>query len=439
MKRPLGKFETAQVLTGEAAPFNLVIVLRMSKGPGFEVLQRALGYLHQRHPMLRAGIERHDGKFYFTVADVAKVCLRQNPRTTDDDWKGLVEDELNTPFSLMPGPLFRVTYVASSERQDACELVLTAHHAIIDGVSAACLLHELLGLCESLSAGLPLDKPSSLCLFDAAEHLFPASHQGLRGVLAQTVFLGQQMRDGYRFWRGIRNLDEPGIMPEGQCRIISFQLPSGLTTRLNRICRKQRITLNSLLCAVQLLLTRDHAFNGESVPLRHFVFADLRPYLQPSIPAENLGAYFAMLHLVSGVNGDTGPWSLACSLNAQIHDASTRGDKFNSVLMSKFLMKTILAKPRFRMGHAALAFLGPVKLSANYGEIKPTGLHAFVSNMVLGPVYTANVRIFMKQLYWDMIYLDSDMDKATATRLADTMLNTLTRLAQGAEPPANGP
>ena len=144
-----------------------------------------------------------------------------------------------------------------------------------------------------------------------------------------------------------------------------------------------------------------------------------------------------MLHLISAVDGDTKPWPLARLLNAQIHDASTRGDKFNSVLLSKFLMKSVLAKPRFRMGHAALAFLGSVTLSSSYGEIVPSGLHAFVSNMVLGPVYTANVRTFKRQLYWDMIYLDSDMNRATATRLADTILNTLTKLAQGVETPEN--
>jgi hypothetical protein len=243
------------------------------------------------------------------------------------------------------------------------------------------------------------------------------------------------MHDGFRFWREIRHIDEPEIKPQGQCHIVVFQLPAKLTTRLNRACRKQRITLNSLLCAVHLLMARDHAFNAGTVPLRHFVFADLRPYLEPSIPAENLGAYFAMLHLVSQVKSDTGTWALARSLNAQIHEASTRGDKFNSVLMSKAMMKSILAKPRLRMGHAALAFLGPVKLSETYGDIRPNALHAFVSNMILGPVYTANVRIFMGQLYWDMIYLDSDMDENTALQLANSIQQTLTGLAQKIETP----
>ena len=430
MQRQLGKFESAQVLTGERAPFNLVIVLRLASGPSFEVLQKALCCLHQRHPLLRAGIERVGGRFYFRVADEPRVLLRLGPRRADDDWKRVAEDELNTRFSLSPGPLFRVTYVTAPQTGGDCELVLTAHHAIIDGVSAARLLHELLGLCESLSNGSSIEEIEPLTLLPAAEHMFPVGCRGLRGIAKQAVFMGRQILQGLRFWQKSRGIDEPAIKPEGHCRIVTFQLPARLTKQLNRKCRKQRITLNSMLCAVQLLVAREHGFDGRAVPLRHFVFADLRPYLEPTIPAENLGAYFAMLHLVTELDVDIGPWSLARSLNNQIHIASSRGDKFSSVLMSKLLMKSVLAKPRFRMGHAALAFLGPVTLSANYGEIRPNGLHAFVSNFVLGPVYTANLRLFKGQLYWDMIYLDCDMDSATASRISAHILEALTALAE---------
>jgi len=430
MNRPLGKFETAQVMTGQAAPFNLVIVLRLSSGPGVKTLQSALAFLHQRHPMLRAGIRQLGKKYCFTIADDTVVCLQSSPRRSDDDWKRQAETELNTPFDLMPGPLFRVRYLVNPEESGVCELVLTAHHAIIDGVSAACLLHELLGLCESLAAGTRVEKPDSLGLYEAAEHMFPARYRNWRGVLEQAAFIGRQIRDGFSFWREIRGIDEPEIKTRAQCRILTFQLSASLTTRLTRVSVKKGITLNSLLCAVQLLTARDHSFNSGSVPLRHFIFADLRPYLEPSIPAGNLGAYFAMLHLLSRVKSDTGIWELARSLNTQIHEASKRGDKFSSILMSKAMMKSVLAKPRFRMGHAALAFLGPVTLSPSYGDIRPLGLHAFVSNMVLGPVYTANVRLFMRQLYWDMIYLDSDMDRTTAQRVADSVQQTLSSLAQ---------
>jgi len=429
MKRPLGTFETAQVLTGKVKSFNLVIALQLEKGPVFDVLQRALKCLHDRHPLLRTTIDETEGRPFFRVAGENRVLLRQIPRSSEHEWKRVVEYELNTPLPLSPGPLFKASYVANSGYEQPCELVLTAHHAILDGVSAARLLHDLLGLCESFAAG---DEPSGfepLGLLPAAEQLFPAPYRGVRGLIKQAGFAGRNILQGLRYLQISRKLKEPAISRHGSCRIVTFELPVRQTRQLRIMCRKQRVTLNSLLCAVQLVIAQRHGFAGRAVPLRHFVFADLRPYLQPAVDAGNLGAYFAMLHLISVLDANMPTWELAKALNEQIHVASRRGEKFTSVSMSKLLMTSVLAKPRFRMGHAALAFLGPVSLSACYGEIKPCGLHAFVSNIVLGPVYTANARIFMGQLVWDMIYLDCDMDTRTAERIAGDILQELKGLA----------
>ena len=52
-----------------------------------------------------------------------------------------------------------------------------------------------------------------------------------------------------------------------------------------------------------------------------------------------------------------------------------------------------------------------------YGEIRVTGLHAFISAMDIGPELSAQARIFNEQLWMDFMYLDTDMDAGMAEKI----------------------
>jgi hypothetical protein len=81
------------------------------------------------------------------------------------------------------------------------------------------------------------------------------------------------------------------------------------------------------------------------------------------------------------------------------------------------MMKMIFRLRAFRMGATALSYSGPVELPSA-GSFKVTGLHAFATNMSVGPEYSALVRLFRGELWWDILYLDSDMDAAGAQAIA---------------------
>jgi hypothetical protein len=77
------------------------------------------------------------------------------------------------------------------------------------------------------------------------------------------------------------------------------------------------------------------------------------------------------------------------------------------------------------MATTAVSYTGPVKLDKIYGKTALKDIHAFVSNFVLGPEYTAAVRLFDGQFHWDILYLDSDMGFAEAKVLADEIVTLL--------------
>jgi hypothetical protein len=76
------------------------------------------------------------------------------------------------------------------------------------------------------------------------------------------------------------------------------------------------------------------------------------------------------------------------------------------------------------MAAVALSYSGAARFGDEAGAVR--GSHVFVSNLGVGPQYTANARWFRDRLQLDVVYLEGDMEAALARRLADDVLATLT-------------
>lgn len=83
------------------------------------------------------------------------------------------------------------------------------------------------------------------------------------------------------------------------------------------------------------------------------------------------------------------------------------------------MMRMLFRFKSFRMANTAMSFTGPVMVEKNYGKIEVRDIHGFASNFVVGPEYSALVRLFDDHIYWDFLYLDSDMDYEQASVIAD--------------------
>jgi len=159
--------------------------------------------------------------------------------------------------------------------------------------------------------------------------------------------------------------------------------------------------------------------------MRHFYFADLRPLLKPPVTDEPMLGLHSMLRVTVVVRSDDDLWSTAAEVNQAITAGARRGDLFSSVLMSATMMRMILGQGKQRMGTTALGYAGPPRLPRTFGSTEIAGLEVFVSNLTLGPEYTAQVRLIDGELRWNIVYLDSDMDRTTAEEVAEEMLSML--------------
>ncbi|MGD8816725.1 MAG: condensation domain-containing protein [Acidobacteriota bacterium] len=433
LHRPLGAFETALTLTGEHAPFVVVAVIHLEDGPGPDRLRWVLDQLQRRYPLLRVRIVRRGRDFWYDSAKVPPVPLEVFRQDGEEHWKRLAEAELNRPFDAARGPLLRCSYLvpsndSSGERTGSSDLVLTFHHAVMDGTSGTVFVNRLLALCaadESSGAAPPEEA------LPAVETFFPPRFRGLSGAWRRAEYLARNLGDEILFRLRSRGVRRPPIDGSARCRILCGELPREPTSALIRRLRSHRLTVATALNTAFLMAAYKHLYGGSGAPLRYMQFADLRPYLRPPVAEHHLGSFISMLRFTANLHGPQSFWPLAHRLSRQVAAGFGRGDKFTAALLAQTLMRTMIHRRSERMAATAVSYAGVTRLVDRPDGAAGVGIHAFVSNIDIGPELTAQARLFEGRLMLDAVYLDVDMDEGRAQRAMQEVLEILEEAAKG--------
>ena len=417
MLRKLGIFERAMLVSNKHSPFNIISVLRMQNAPTPDAIKSALTQLQQRQPFLQACITETGKDPFFEKLPNPDFPFKLIERENDHQWREIAEQEMNFHFDHQHAPLFRATYLYQNGYGD---LVLNVHHTIMDAASGMNLLDELLRIC----AGELTDR-SPLQFAPVFETVFPPSHQGLRRALSTAGYALLQLAEMVQFAWHTRDKRTPPLHFGGNGHIATLILPEDLVNTLAHQGRKKGITLNSILNAALVLAVNRQLYKGESLPMQTFAFADLRPYTVPPTRAEPLANYISMMRFTVDATGEMDFWKLAVDLHGQIYRALKSGDKFSAALMSESLLKMFTTMKSMRFCATAVNYSGNVPLKTQYGEIKVVGLHGFVSAYDLGPEMASQARLFNDEIWWDFMYLDSDMNAALAGSILAEIISIL--------------
>ncbi|HEX6716527.1 MAG TPA: condensation domain-containing protein, partial [Pyrinomonadaceae bacterium] len=120
-------------------------------------LERTLNEIVARHEVLRSRIEMVGGEPVQVIESVQELRLKRVDLTEmragerDAEAEQLVREELERPFDLGQGPLWRATLIALSESEHV--LLFVIHHIISDGWSMGVLMKELAVLYNAYVAG----------------------------------------------------------------------------------------------------------------------------------------------------------------------------------------------------------------------------------------------------------------------------------------------
>jgi NRPS condensation-like uncharacterized protein len=356
--------------------------------------------------------------YYFAWDKVGPVPVTLIERKSPDDWIAAAENELDQRMDVSAGPLLRCLCIQNvSEPEGESEIILTFNHAILDARSALPLLREFLLACSQDAPDLGPEIAAEG--MTAATSLFPAQLTGFKYARSLASYLMRQMADEACYkWRA-RACRKAPIMNSGRNRILPMVLSAPLTEALVRATRRERITMNAILTAGMMLATKRHLYPGKDTPFRNITFADLRPYLRNNVPDSILGCFMGMCRLTVQMQDQPDFWKLARELQDAIYRSNQRGERFISNVLSPAMMKLIIRMKSMRMGTTAISYAGPIALGDAGNPIRVRGVHAFTTNMTIGPEFSALARFFREQIGLDFLYIDSDMNPEKARLIAD--------------------
>lgn len=230
----------------EQVTFGLGIALNR------DTLERSLNQAAKRHQVLRTGFFWENVK-----APVQIVYKKARIPVEEIDWStepsarqtqlfyAFLNDDRNKPFDLRRAPLMRATIVKLCK--SACQLVLTFHHAILDGWSLNRLFAEIWDIYRALEARQIPNLPPA-----------PSFSEFLNWLGS----VDEAKAESY--WRkALSDVDGPALLPVlrdpepggvGTVDHLVSLLPDGLSDRLVKVARANQVTLNTVMLAAWSLL-----------------------------------------------------------------------------------------------------------------------------------------------------------------------------------------
>src|SRR5580765_3598750 len=129
-------------LDRSSAAYNVHIALRIHSPLDVDALRSAFQTIVNRHAPLRSTFAERDGVPFQRVAERMEVAFSFHDARAFDasTLRRRLLEELHRPFDLQRGPVFRV---ALFRTQNAHDLIVTAHHVVLDMWSTIIILEEL--------------------------------------------------------------------------------------------------------------------------------------------------------------------------------------------------------------------------------------------------------------------------------------------------------
>ncbi|MFT3891763.1 MAG: hypothetical protein QM730_09040 [Anaerolineales bacterium] len=424
MKRELGIFERALVISDRYAPFHSVYVLQLETPPPSPVVGKTLKFLQKRHPFLRTRLLEDKGKYFFASLIEPALPFRVLPRWNDTHWVNVVEVELGAHIEWMVDPLFRCTYLYD-ENQKCAEIILTFSQSIMDAASVGQLLDELLTVCASLMNEGTVTA-HELFPVPPLESRFPSAFRGFQFGMRTLGYGIRQATDELLYRLQTRDKRTPPLPTKpSHGHIISLCLPEAFVITFLRRCDMEKVAPDTVLQAALLIAINRHLYAGKNTPMRTYSLWNMRPYVEPPLQNENLGRYTSPLRHSVLVEGGINVWQLARSLQLKFYRSMKAGDHYVAAVRIEALLKRMLRTKSFRMGATALSFNGELPVKRKYGEMSVTEMHSFISAYDLGPEFSGQVRIFQGELHWDFTYLDTDMSPDEARAVVEEIKSIL--------------
>lgn len=311
MKRFLGTLEHSFWLYDQVLPIHFALSAKISGSFSLDQLRKSLAQVQMQHPLLRVGIAVAETGYPKFVEQIAPIPLRLVVQEDDRSWQREVEVELSRSFSWRTAPLFRVVLL-QSER--VSELIVTCHHAIADGMSAAYLIRDIVQGLESEGSGL-----RTLSEAHPIEQLIPI-HE--RATLPQETFLPRE------YSATVSRRPRPHV----RTALLSAELTQQLCDR----ARQENTSVHGAISAAFLLAMARQ--RGSSLKCQSPI--DVRSQLTPSA-GETIGLYITCGLTQHDLKEDSSLWETARSVKSQLSESMIPTQLFEVIRQNQMLTASL--------------------------------------------------------------------------------------------------
>ena len=324
------------------SPFSLVSAMARIKGKvGLEQLQTAAESVKNKHHVLQTAIRSDaNGRLEFISVDKVEIPVQVIKRSSDSQWKGIVEEHCSIPFDFEKGPPVRFILVQS---EAVSELLVLCHHIICDGISLAYLAKDMISVMggeklksDSVAKPIPLsldNMPSDVSLSRLVK--FFIRRMNVKWDKEKVVFDQEDYRSlNEAYWTHFSH------------RMESIELSESQTSSLVQRCRENGVSVNSALTAA--FVGAQKTILGDS-PTHSLIgtAADLRKRV-PEDPGTNMGFYAGMIRQKFSYDTGIEFWDNARNYHRVIKSGITNKKLFGEFLSWLLLDPTLIAAINFK-------------------------------------------------------------------------------------------
>ncbi|MFN8010320.1 MAG: hypothetical protein U0P81_02840 [Holophagaceae bacterium] len=407
--RPMGSFERLFDCLHPLGGFVVVVAARVAGPLDERLLEKALADLQDRHPLLRVKVAGPGGCF---EAGAGPIPLRTPPRRDAASWKAVAAEELHRPIPHGPDPLIRAVWLGG---EGGGELILTANHAILDGLSCLAVLRGILQACVARQQGLAPEAVASTRVPALDDGLPP----GARGRLPPP------RRERPLAWDGKAG------PAERRSRVDYLALSPAETAALADRCRAEGTTVHGAVSAAALLAFREALGPGRPLVLTSNV--NLRPLLAPPVEEGVVGCFISGVSTRHAAGPDVPFWDLAREVRAEVAAATARGEPLRAAARPfrpwmAFLARHLLPRVgQGRLGDVNVSNLGRSDVQEPGGPLRLVEAYCMASQHAVGHGLQVGLWTLDGTLFATLTHVAPLLSPARAEVLARTLLGLLRR------------
>jgi hypothetical protein len=333
------------------------------------LVRRALDWLQQRHPILRAHVTRGKlafrDRFPFVVVQpsfqIEGTSAIPFTEVDDPDWEKVLREEMRTPIPLGTNPRIRAVLIKPVD--GVHRLIVTADHSVTDAQAAALHSREILEFLED-----PLRPPLGLT------GLPPSLEEVYTKPDSKTKAYEPSIRLPHKMQKGVPR----------ESRSVARAFTKEETAAIYAALRPKRATMHGTVAAA--MLEAAHAQYG----LKEMTFVstwEFRRMAKPPLPADTYGSYIDLVRTKHEIGGDF--WALAKDVAFKLIGTVAKDQKIASILELptwSWYRHELLPSLRtgMRLDGMGLTTAGDTGLLPRYGDFELVDITMSVSVDLLG-------------------------------------------------------